>query len=197
MLEKSTLGRHIHRSLNATTIRKALVLRFVGLIVFSFLILTAALYFFVVVPMARETASDELARAAEKIESRVATVVSQTEQVAWMTREWARNGEITLDDFQGFSRLLAPILHRSAVMGSALFADNNGRELMLLHLQKGKWRIRVTDREKWGNRQKVLLWGDEGRVLSEEWVVNEYDPRSRPWHAGAMNLVSDDAVYWT
>ena len=34
MFEKNRLGQHIHRSLNATTIRKALVLRFVGLIAF-------------------------------------------------------------------------------------------------------------------------------------------------------------------
>jgi len=197
MFEKNRLGQHIHRSLNATTIRKALVLRFVGLIAFSFLVLTVALYFFVVVPVARETASDELARAAEKVEARVNAVVSQTEQVAWMARDWARNSEITLDNFQSFGLLLAPILHRSAVMGSALFADDNGRELMLLHLRKGQWRIRITDREKWGNRQKVLLWSDEGRVQSEEWVVNDYDPRKRPWHAGAMNLVSDEAVHWT
>ena len=197
MFEKNRLGQHIHRSLNATTIRKALVLRFVGLIAFSFLVLTVGLYFFVVVPVARETASDELARAAEKVEARVTNVVSQTEQVAWIARDWARNSEITIDNFQGFSLLLAPILHSSAVMSSALFADDRGRELMLLHMQKGKWRIRITDREKWGNRQKVLLWTDAGRVLSEEWVENDYDPRKRPWHAGAMNLVSDEAVYWT
>ena len=197
MLDKNKLGQHIHRSFNATTIRKALVLRFVGLIAFSFLVLTVALYFFVVVPVARETASDELARAAEKVETRVESVVNQTEQVAWTVRDWARNSEITLDNFQSFGLLMAPILHRSAVMSSALFADNTGRELMLLHMQKGNWRIRITDREKWGNRQKVLLWRDDGRVLSEEWIENDYDPRKRPWHAGAMELVSDEAVYWT
>lgn len=197
ILDKNRLGQHIHRSLNATTIRKALVLRFVGLIAFSFLILSVALYFFVVVPVARETASDELARTAEKVEARIENVVSNTEQIAWMAREWARNSEITLDNFQSFALLFAPILHKSAIVSSVVFADNQGRELMLLHQQKGQWRIRITDREKWGNRQKVLQWRDDGRVLSEEWIESDYDSRKRPWHVGAMALVSDEAVHWT
>ena len=183
--------------MNATTIRKALVLRFVGLIAFSFLVLTLALYFFVVVPVARETASDELARTAEKVEARVENVVRNTEQVAWMAREWARNSEITLDNFQSFALLFAPILHKSAIIGSVVFADDRGRELMLLHLKKGEWRIRITNKEEWGRRQKVLLWRDDGRVRTEEWIETDYDPRTRPWHVGAMELVSDEAVYWT
>lgn len=197
ILDKNRLGQHIHRSLNATSIRKALVLRFVGLIAFSFLILSVALYFFVVVPVARETASDELARTASKVEARVENVVSNTEQIAWMAREWARNSEITLDNFQSFALLFAPILHKSAIVSSVVFADNQGRELMLLHQQKGQWRIRITDREKWGNRQKVLQWRDDGRVLSEQWIESDYDSRTRPWHVGAMALVSDEAVHWT
>ena len=197
IIDKNRIGQHIHRSLNATSIRKALVLRFVGLIAFSFLILSVALYFFVVVPVARETASDELARTAEKVEARVENVVSNTEQIAWMAREWARNSEITLDNFQSFALLFAPILHKSAIVSSVVFADNQGRELMLLHQQKGQWRIRITDREKWGNRQKVLQWRDDGRVLSEEWIESDYDSRKRPWHVGAMALVSDEAVHWT
>ncbi len=41
----------IRHRLNATTIRKAMVMRFVGLIAFDFLILALALYFLVVVPV--------------------------------------------------------------------------------------------------------------------------------------------------
>jgi hypothetical protein len=44
------LARIRHR-LNATTICKAMVMRFVGLIAFAFLILALALYFLVAVPV--------------------------------------------------------------------------------------------------------------------------------------------------
>ena len=44
------LARIRHR-LNAITIRKAMVMHFVGLIAFAFLILALALYFLVVVPV--------------------------------------------------------------------------------------------------------------------------------------------------
>ena len=117
--KNNRIGQHIHRSLHATTIRKALVLRFVGLIAFSFLVLTLALYFFVVVPVARETASDELARTAEKVEARVENVVRNTEQVAWMAREWARNSEITLDNFQ---TLFTEPVYRSITARTILIA---------------------------------------------------------------------------
>ncbi len=41
----------IRHTLNATTIRKAMVMHFVGLIAFAFLILALALYYLIVVPV--------------------------------------------------------------------------------------------------------------------------------------------------
>jgi two-component system sensor histidine kinase/response regulator len=190
------LARIRHR-LNATTIRKAMVMHFVGLIAFAFLILALALYFLIVVPVARETASDELAHTVDKVEARVESVVNSTEEFAWMAREWARTGQIKLGDYQGFARLLMPLLHKSATIDSVLFADDHGREMMLLHQEKGLWRIRITDKQAWGRRQKVVMWDGTGGLQSEQWIENDYDARARPWHAGAMALVSDEAVYWT
>jgi PAS domain S-box-containing protein len=187
----------IRHTLNATTIRKAMVMRFVGLIAFAFLILALALYYLIVVPVAREAASDELAHTADKVEARVESVVNSTEEIAWIAREWARNGQIKLGDYQGFARLLIPLLHKSTATNSVLFADDHGREMMLLHQQKGLWRIRITDKQAWGRRQKVLMWHGTGGLQSEQWIESDYDPRTRPWHAGAMALVSDEAVHWT
>jgi len=197
LLDKNRIGQHIHRSLNATTIRKAMVMRFVGLIAFSFLILALALYFLVVVPVARETAADELAHTADKVEGRVESVVNSTEEIAWIEREWARTGQIKFGDYQSFAQLLIPMLSKSATIDSVLFADDRGREMMLLRQQKGLWRIRITDPQAWGKRQKVVMWHGTRGVQSEAWIESDYDPRTRPWHVGAMALVSDEAVHWT
>ena len=107
---------HIRRTLNATTIRKAMVMRFVWLIAFAFLILALALYFLVVVPVARQTASDELAHTADKVEGRVESIVNSTEEIAWISREWVRTGQIKFGDYRGFAQLLIPILHKSVII---------------------------------------------------------------------------------
>ncbi len=197
LLDKNRIGQHIHWSLNATTIRKAMVMRFVGLIAFAFLLLAVALYFLVVVPVAREAASDQLAHTVDKVESRVESVVSDTEEIAWIEREWARTGQIRFGDYQVFAQLLMPILHKSATIDSVFFADDRGREMMLSRQQKGLWRIRITDKQAWGKRQKVLMWHGTGGVQSEAWIESDYDPRNQSWHTGAMALVSDEAVHWT
>jgi len=186
-----------YRFPQATTIRKALVWRFVGLIAFSFAIFSAGLYFLVLVPVAEETATGELARAAQKVESRVSEIVKQTEQIAWMSREWARSGEFGLENVRSFNRVFMPILRKSASLGSIILADDLGRELMLLELPNGDWRTRITDKAAWGQRQKVMIWRDDGEVLREEWIENDYDPRKRPWHIGAMALSNENAVHWT
>jgi PAS domain S-box-containing protein len=186
-----------YRFPQATTIRKALVLRFVGLITFSFAIFSAGLYFLVLVPVAEETAAGELARAAQKVEIRVAEIVKQTEQIAWMSREWARSGEFGIDNVKSFNRVFMPILHKSPSLGSIILADDRGRELMLLELPNGDWRTRITDKAAWGERQKVVIWKSSGDLVREEWIENDYDPRKRPWHIGAMALRDENAVHWT
>jgi PAS domain S-box-containing protein len=186
-----------YRFPQATTIRKALVWRFVGLITFSFAIFSAGLYFLVLVPVAEETATGELARAAQKVENRVAEIVKQTEQIAWMSREWARSGEFGLDNVKSFNRVFMPILRKSPSLGSIILADDQGRELMLLELPNGEWRTRITDKAAWGPRQKVIIWKNSGEVVREEWIENDYDPRKRPWHIGAMALSDENAVHWT
>ncbi|MEN9783248.1 MAG: hypothetical protein RJA24_591, partial [Pseudomonadota bacterium] len=186
-----------YRFPQATTIRKALVWRFVGLITFSFAIFSAGLYFLVLVPVAEETATGELARAAQKVENRVAEIVKQTEQIAWMSREWARSGEFGLDNVKSFNRVFMPILRKSPSLGSIILADDQGRELMLLELPNGEWRTRITDKAAWGQRQKVIIWKSSGDVVREEWIENDYDPRKRPWHIGALALSDENAVHWT
>ncbi len=189
--------RRSYRLPRATTIRKALVLRFVGLIIFSFAIFSAGLYFLVLVPVAEETAAGELARAAQKVEVRVAEIVKQTEQIAWMSREWARAGEFGLDNVKSFNRVFMPILSKSPSLGSIILADDRGRELMLLELPNGDWRTRITDKAAWRNRQKVVIWKSSGDVVREEWIENDYDPRKRPWHIGAMAQRDGNVVHWT
>jgi hypothetical protein len=144
LLDKNRISQHIHWSLNATTIRKAMVMRFFGLIAIAFLLLAVALYFLIVVPVAREAASGELAHTADIVEGRVASLFNNTEEIVWIEREWARNGHIKFGDYLGFARLLVPVLHKSVTIDSALFADDRGREMMLLRQQKGRWRMCMT-----------------------------------------------------
>ena len=81
------------------------------------------------------------------------------------------------------------LLEEFGQLSSVTFADTTGRELLLLRTEGG-WINRVTDRERWGPRSRwhETAGGDIDTVAQSdfEWRELDYDPRTRVWHAGAL-----------
>jgi two-component system sensor histidine kinase/response regulator len=179
------------------SIRRALLLRFVGLIVLSFAAFSLAAYFLVLVPTSNELAAGEMQRATTQVESTVVAAVGQTERVAVTARDWGLAGEFNLSDVQRFNRLFIPILQNRPQLSSAIFADDKGRELLLFKMPNGGWRNRITDKEKWGKRQQLIHWRALDDKIGEEWIEQDYNPLQRPWHIGGMTIKRERDVYWT
>src|SRR5689334_5456878 len=92
------------------SIRRALLLRYIGLIVISFAVFSLAAYYLVLVPAAGEVAEGQMLQATKQVESAVAAAVGQTERVTITARDWGKAGDFNLDDITGFNRLFTPIL---------------------------------------------------------------------------------------
>ena len=102
-----------------------------------------------------------------------------------VARSWGRSGMLDADDPQQLRGLFIPLMTRCPQVSSLMVADERGREFMLLR-SAGRWSIRQTRRDEWGDRTHWLEWTDEQPEPVESWRELDYDPRRRPWFTGAM-----------
>ncbi len=80
-----------------------------------------------------------------------------------------RRGVLDLDNRQNVTDIVLPILGKyPRKLSGFMLADRDGREFKLIRL-KGQW----------------------------ERVESDYDPKERPWFAGAVASPSPDEIYWT
>ena len=87
-------------------------------------------------------------------------------------------------------------------MGRAVGAFNciTGRDLteaegwLLLQMPDGKWRNRMTDLQRWGDRHLFFDQDTDGTV-EKYWKTINYDPRKRAWYEAAM--MDRKSVQWT
>jgi len=179
------------------SIRRALLLRFVARIAFTFLVFCVAIYFLILQPAATQIGRSEMQRAAEQAELQIASVVGQIERIALTGREWGMQEQFGLSDIAAFNRVFVPVINNQSQITSVLLANDRGQEFLLLKMPNGEWHNRVTDIQQWGKRQRWLKWRGVDELTSEEWIERDYDPRQRPWHIGAMSLQRERAIYWT
>jgi hypothetical protein len=122
-------------------------------------------------------------------------MVSQIERVLLTLQDWSRDGLASIDDPAAFNRLLIPIIQQRSIVSSIHLASDAGREILLLKTPEG-WKNRITDVPKKGKQQHWLTWKDAQTRTGEEWKEQDYDPRKRPWFAGAL-ATPENQIHWT
>jgi hypothetical protein len=89
-----------------------------------------------------------------------------------------------------------PILEELTQIASAMVADSDGREYLLMRTEQG-WLTRLTDAQRWKDQAQWSRWAGTGGAV-ETWQQRlDYDPRSRPWYRGAADSVGQQQVFWT
>jgi PAS domain S-box-containing protein len=133
--------------------------------------------------------------ATDRVVARVEGLVGQIERVLRTTRDWTRDGLISIDQPAAMNRQLIPIIQQYGMVSSIHVATDEGREVLLLKGPDG-WKNRITDVPKNGRQQRWLLWKDVRSQTGEESKEQDYDPRKRPWFAGAM-ATAENQIHWT
>ena len=111
-----------------------------------------------------------------------------------VARGWGRAGLLPIDDPRASNRLLMPFLSGNDVVSAVIIGDSAGREFMLLRDGEG-WLNKLTGSPERGV-SRLLRFSKEG-LMREQKVEGEYDPRTRPWFMGAIEMNEADGVYWT
>lgn len=120
-----------------------------------------------------------------------------------VARSWGEHGLLNVDSPAQLNHVLQPLITQWPQISSILVADTSGREHMLLHLQ-GSWLNRWTRVADWGGTSLLFQWTDPRDEPTVTWRELNYDPRTRPWHQGAMRELpspvtpgASPGLYWT
>ncbi|MDG4562661.1 MAG: response regulator [Candidatus Competibacter sp.] len=158
-----------------------------------------AMYVLILSPLFDRLAASELRQGAEIAGERVELLFKDIERMIDTARRWGLREQFTLDNLHGFDGLFEPFVASQPRVTSLLFADERGREFLLLKMPNGEWRNRVSDPQRWGQRQQIFTWRDSPPPLTAEgeWQERDYDARRRPWYQGALALTRDGELHWT
>jgi serine/threonine protein kinase len=109
---------------------------------------------------------------------------------------FARDGLLDSDDPEALTPLLLPLLEGIPVISLITRADSAGREYMIMRTNDG-WRVRLTEP---GQPTVWLRYLSTGTLVDSYKEELDYDPLTRPWYEGAMELRElgqREPVYWT
>ena len=181
------------------TFGSSLVLRMCLLILLSLGLFAYGGYRLVVDPAIDELALSRMSSVAQKVQSRLESTFSDVETSLLSNRTWAENSRAqpTPAYLARFAETFIPILAHRSETSAIVFADDTGREILLLRTRDGQLATRVSDPARRGKTMDWRTWNTQGQVLTQEERVIDYDARSRPWFKGAMAQTSSQGIYWT
>ncbi|QID19597.1 response regulator [Nitrogeniibacter mangrovi] len=175
----------------------ALLGQFASVIGLCFLVFGAALYTLIIAPTMGELAQNEVKQAAQEVGVRLRRDVHQIEQLLLTAAQWGQAGLLEATDAYAFDRLMRPILENDPRLSTALYARDDGSEIMLLEQPGGRWINRLTAAAGTPDRHRWLTWRENDPLPSEETRPSDYDPRRRPWFEGALSSEADLQPHWT
>ena len=179
------------------TIRRALVVRVVILVVAVLALFTYSAIKLIIAPSVTALANSQMSQASGELEAQVQQLFGTVESTVRTSQGWGMQGQLSIDNLPRFNDYLFSVIANHPEISSALLADDAGREILLLLNDDGTWVNRLSDPDHWGSKTYWLSWNREHALVKVEMKEIEYDARTRPWFKGAMALSSEDKIAWT
>ena len=145
-------------------------------------------------PLVGRMAADQFAVTSTQVEANLNGVFLPAEQILRMSHGWIGDEPPDLANPEAFNRLFRPVLEASPEATSIVAGTSSGEGWLLLQMPDGKWRNRMTDRQRWGDRHLFFEHDANGKV-EKYWKTVDYDPRKRAWYEAAM--MDTKSVQWT
>ena len=142
----------------AVSLRQRLQTR-VGLLVCSAVLLMGlGALLFGLKPMVERIAADQFSVASAQVEAKLNSVFQPAEQILRMSPGWIGSEPPDLKNPAIFNHLFQPVLGALPEATSIVAGTSSGEGWLLLQLPDGKWRNRMTDRQRWGDRHHFWLF---------------------------------------
>ncbi|MBL8490058.1 MAG: hypothetical protein JNM82_04695, partial [Rhodocyclaceae bacterium] len=142
-------------------IANSLILRIGLLILVSLAVFAAASHRLILLPTAGALAEAQMGMVSEQLEARVARLLQTVEATLRSSRGWGMNGDLDHSQLPRFNEFFFPVIANHGEINSVIFADETGREILLLRTDEGKWLNRISNPAEWGRRTYWLTWNAE------------------------------------
>jgi PAS domain S-box-containing protein len=175
----------------------SLIIRGALLMLLALALFAAGSYQFIVRPTVHGLADAQMRLVSQQLEARVGLLLQTVETTLRSSRDWGVNGDLDHNQLLRFNEYFFPIIANHPEISSVNFADETGREILLLKNADGTWVNRLSNPDRWGQRTYWLHWSSTRKLERVEMKLLDYDTRKRLWHQGAMAQADDGAIHWT
>ena len=181
------------------TFGSSLVLRMCLLILLSLGIFAYGGYRLVVEPAIHALALSEMRGVAQKVQTKIEGSFSAVETSLRTSRSWAENTQARPDaaHLARFAETFIPVIAHLPDTSAIIFADDTGREILLVRTRDGSLATRLSDPAQRGPAMDWRTWNAAGQPLSHEARTIDYDARTRPWFTGTMAQTATAGLFWT
>ena len=177
-------------------IRSDLFLHIAMAVLLASILLSLAVYQFVIIPFSDRLAETELRLTSDNIKHTVHDFFYTTEQQLALARDYATQGSFRLDDAVTFNQFFAPILSRNKQISSIILAREDSQEMILFKDPSG-WSNRFTNPVQKPGQAHWFYWSATNTLLKEDQTASDYDCRTRSWFVGALSPQQETSVFWT
>lgn len=177
----------------------SLVLRICLLLLVSLGAFALLGYRLIVQPAINELALSEMRGVAQKVQSALEATFTGVEANLQTSRSWAQNTGAQPDaqHLGRFVETFIPVIAQRAETSAIIFADDTGREILLVRTHNGELVTRISDPAQRGTSMDWRTWNAQGQMVAQEQRQIAYDARTRPWFQGAMRQTASQGLFWT
>jgi len=101
-----------------------------------------------------------------------------------------------LGQIRSLNTIFIPVLEELSHVSSIIVANENGEEYFLSH-DNENWLTRSIKKPSKDGKVLWQMWNNSGELLKQWRESLDYDPRSRPWYKGAVQLAEPDNIFLT
>ncbi len=177
-------------------LRRSTLWRLGVLVVGLVVLVTALLVWLVVQPLIVSNAQAHFSAAANGVKASLDNMQASTRLTLTEGRRWWLLHRPQAEDPTEFNDFFKPLLSVNPLATSVVAGLADGRGWMLLQMDNGRWRNRLTHVARWGTDQRILVY-EADRTVQVSVETQAYDARLRPWYTGAAALTQPDELAWT
>jgi hypothetical protein len=144
----------------------------------------------------REVSSGKVLDTTRVVHEQFMAMVAPIDRDLRLVAEWGRSGVLEMGDARRLSAKLMPLLESLPLVSGLMLTDTDGQEFFLLHAG-ADWYLRRAGAYRAGMEAAIERLRADGTPRESRLESRTFDPRTRPWFAGALQAAAPAALFWT
>lgn len=173
---------------------KALLLM-IGILVIA-VVTAISIFYSLGADLRQEVSMTKSTAAVETVREKFMELATPIQRDLALLSQWGASGLIDFGDTASLNGKLIPLINSQPMVTSLIVADTDGREYFLLK-DGASWVTRLAGPYRPDMTVSVSRLDKTGHLEETRQAERTFDPRTRNWFAGALQLETDAPFFWT